>query len=351
MNEPPQESTAPDSNRQLRLTPTKRILLGGALLAIIATACFSMWQTTLQSFSDDAPLLKESSLYSIRAAFTWDPVNRALHRQIANEKREVERIESWIIDPSLFHEFAAENQLADPNYAEEVLKVVARIQASYEGFVVRHPDHGPTRIAYGDFLEQVEDYDRATEQWSIALKLAPTLPAAWDRQGRVALGNNDFGATLASYSKAIQLEPDNWDYHYRIAALVFSNLDKSAAHFEEQPAESATRAISHYQQALTYNPSNFQLAGELAFAYAHLAPPNYEESMATWEHSTRYARDETDLEGVYLSMAKISIDTERFDAARKQIALSSLPTFRGQRSYLLKLIKRAETEIRQKSGG
>ena len=90
---------------------------------------------------------------------------------------------------------------------------------------------------------------------------------------------------------------------------------------------------------------------QLAFAYANLAPPNYEESMATWEYSTRYARDKTDLEGVYLSMAQISIDTERFDAAREQIALSSLPTFRGQRVFLLQLIERAEAESRQKGGG
>lgn len=347
MNESPQKSTAPPASRLPRPTPVKRILLISALFSLIASAAFSMWQTTLKSFSDGAPLVRESHLHSIRAAFTWDPVDRELQRQISSQKREVERIDSWQMDPGLFYKYAEKNSLDDPDFRAEVTNAIERMRSGYERFVTRHPDYVMGHIAFGDFLEQVEDFSGATDQWAIAMKLDPNLPAAWDRQGRVARGNNDFDAMLDSYSHASDLEPGNWNYHYHVAALVFSNLDKAAAHYDEEPGQSATRAISHYRQALDNNPSNFQLAGELAFAYANLAPPDYGESMAAWKYSMRYARDETDLEGVYLSMARISIDTERFDAAREQIALSSLPTFKGQRSYLLEKIEFGEKKSRE----
>lgn len=318
---------------------------------MIASAFFSMWQTTLKSFTDGAPLIKESCLHSIRAAFTWDPVDRELRRRIASHKREIERMESWLTEPGPFGLYIQNDGRVNPDYDEEIERGVARMRALYEDFIARHPDHASGRIAYGDFLEEIDEFPDATEQWEAAMKLDPQLPAAWQRQSRIALGNNDFSATLASYAQAIELDPKNWDYHYHVAALVFSNLDKAAAHYEEEPRQSADRAISHYRQALTYNPSNFQLASELAFAYANMAPPNYEQSMATWEYSQRYARDITDLEGVYLSMAQVSIDSKQFDAAREQIALSSLPTFNGQRVFLLKRIEIAEKKSRDNGGG
>lgn len=333
------------------MTPGKRALLAAALFSLIASSVFSMWQTTLQSLSDDVPLIRESSLLSIRAAFTWDPVDREMHRLVASQKREIERISSWQLDNDLFYEYAQENNLDDPDYGVEVKKAIARMRLGYESFVIRHADHVLGRIAYGDYLEQIEDYPGATAQWAIAMKLDPLLAAAWERQARVAIGNEDFNGTLDSFSQAIELEPDNWNYHYRVAAIVLGNLEMAAAHYHEEPNQSATRAISHYRQALSYNPSNFQLASELAFAYAKLSPPNYDASMAAWEHTARCAYDDTDLEGVYLSMAQVSIDAERFDTARKLIARSSLPNFRRQRALLLRKIAYGEKASLEKSGG
>lgn len=351
MDEPKPNTELPAKRNSAPLTPGKRILLSLALVAVIASAVFSMWQTVLQSLADDAALLKESQLHSIRAAFTWDPVRRELLRVLASERRGVERVESWKLDPGLFHRYAEENGVENPHFAREVSKIVARIRSHHEHFVARHPDHAPGRIAFGDFFEQVSEYEAAVTQWEIAMKLDPELPDAWDRQGRTASANDDFSATLSSYAHAIELEPDNWNFHYQIASISFNNLSRAAEHFSETQDQAADRAILHYRLALQHNPSNFELAGELAFAYAHLAPPDLARSMAVWERSMRYARDERDRESVYLSMAQISIDSEQFEAAREQVALSSLSSFRGQRSLLLKRIEAAEKKSKQRRDG
>ena len=240
MNESPSEPTTPASQSPPPRSDAKQRLLVLSLLAIIGSAFYSMWQTTL-----DLPVLPESHVQSIKAAFTWNPVDREARRILAAEKRATEAVARWIQEPHAFFEHALKNDLREPSIEAEIQNSYRRIRDRYREFLKRYPEHVPARLAYGDFLELVEDYDGATEAWDLAREIDPKNPEIWSRQARIAYFEENFEKLLTSYQRAIQLDEGNWDHHYQMATIVFSNLGKSAQHFGESAEDSLARAILH----------------------------------------------------------------------------------------------------------
>ena len=54
------------------------------------------------------------------------------------------------------------------------------IRKAYDDFITRHPNHARARIAYGSFLNDIDDEDGAHDQWEKALELDPKDPAVWN---------------------------------------------------------------------------------------------------------------------------------------------------------------------------
>ncbi len=334
MNEPapPPSATPPPRS----LTTAKRALLASALVAIIASATFSFWETALET-----DVIPRSALHSIRAAFTWDPTERRLARLVASENRGVEMIEAWVNSSGAFRDHLLKNNLRDTDFETEVQIALRQIRDDYEAFLADFPSHSAGRIAYGDYLQRIDDSDGATREWNHAMDLAPNAEA-WDRRARIAYYEDDYGKALAAFEKAVELEGDNWDYHYQLASLVFSNQKAAAAHYHEAREESAMRAISHFRKAEQLNPENYSLVNELGFAYASLNPPLVEESIAAWERSARLAPGELARESVYLNIAGALITAKRYADARKQIDRSRRDELRSERRYLMRRISSAQ---------
>jgi len=52
----------------------------------------------------------------------------------------------------------------------------APMRTAYEDFIQRHPDHARARVAYGSFLNDLQDEEGAQEQWEKARRMASPWP-------------------------------------------------------------------------------------------------------------------------------------------------------------------------------
>ena len=311
------------------LTGPKQNLLAAALLGVIGSACYSMWQTTL-----DTPLIPESHLHSIRAAFTWDPVEREYRRLVASEKRSLETVADWIRTNDAFELFVRKNKIRNPRINVEIQKLYRRTRDDYRAFLERRPKHVMARLAFGDFLEAVEDYPGALREWETVIELAPDEPFSWERKANIGIIRADLAKTLDAYQKAIELDQRNWEYHYRLAGIISGNRVQAARQMGGSVEEVLLRAIQHYHSALQYNPSHYDAANELAVVYASLSPPKINESVAALEQAAHYAVDALNREAAYLRIAEMLISAKRHDEARGQIIRSTLPIYAAEREWL-----------------
>jgi len=332
-------SDEPTRNQPAQAGP-KRPLLALALLGVIASACYSMWQTNL-----DTPLIPQSHLHSLRAAFTWDPVEREYRRLLASEKRALETVADWIQSADAFERFVRQNDIPDAHLGLQIQKLYRSARDDYLAFLEQHPEHVQARLAFGDFLEAVQDFPGAIHQWETVIQLAPDEPFSWERQARIAIINSDLAKTLDAYEKAIELDRQNWEYHYRLASIISHNRMQAARQLEISAEEVILRAINHYHEALRYNPSHYDSASELAVVYTSLRPPQTDQSVAAWELAARHAVDDLNREAAYLRIAETLIAAQRHAEARRQINRSSLPIYAAERKWLLLQLTPAATHI------
>ncbi len=328
------------ARKQSALAGPKRSLLAVALLGVIASACYSMWQTNL-----DTPLIPQSHLHSLRAAFTWDPVDREYRRLLASEKRALETVADWIQSDDAFEHFVRQNDIPDARLGLQIQTRYRSARDDYLSFLERHPEHVQARLAFGDFLEAVQDFPGAFHEWETVIRLAPDEPFSWERQARIAIINSDLAKTLDAYEKAIELDRQNWEYHYRLASIISLNRLQAARQLDISAEEVIMRAIGHYHAALRYNPSHYDSASELALIYTSLSPPQIDQGVAAWEQAARHAVDDLNREAAYLRIAETLIAAQRHTEARRQINRSSLPIYAAERKWLLRQLTPAAPRV------
>ena len=77
------------------------------------------------------------------------------------------------------------------------------------------------------------------------------------------------------------------------------------------------KALDLYSKALKLDPDNFQLAQDIAQTYYGIRPPRYEDALKSWTNALHAAETDIEKEGVYIHVARIKASTGHFDEARQ----------------------------------
>ena len=177
---------------------------------------------------------------------TASPADQEYHRLLAEDDLALADVNRWISENDAFR--AVGGGLKPEELSTKIATRLSSVVGLYENFLKRFPDHVEGRIAYGSFLNEVSEEQKAAEQWEKARMLDPRNPAAWNNLA------NHFGHygpvtnALSYYAKAIELRPDEPVYYQNLATTVYLFRRDAEAFYginEQQVFDKALRSEEH----------------------------------------------------------------------------------------------------------
>ncbi|MGD0262781.1 MAG: tetratricopeptide repeat protein [Verrucomicrobiota bacterium] len=247
-----------------------------------------------------------------------DPVEKEYKKLLEDDDDAQAEVDQWIRD----NDAAAAKGAGVPS-ADLRLRIrdrFAPIRQAYEDFLKRHPDHARARIAYGSFLNDVQDEDGAREQWEKALALNPKDPAVYNNLANLYGQIGPVKKAFEYYAKAIELNPQEPLYYHNFGDTVYLFRKDAMEFYGLTEQQVYDKALQLYSKALKLDPRNFPLASDAAQTYYGIKPLRTEDALKAWTNTLALAHDEIEREGVYLHLARIKLAAERFAEARAHLA-------------------------------
>ncbi len=175
------------------------------------------------------------------------------------------------------------------------------------------------RIAYASFLDDIGDEDAGYLQLLKARDLDPTLPAVWNQLGNYYGEHGPTTNAFICYEKAIQLDPKESVYYQNFGTTVylFRKDVKEFYHINEQQV--FDKAMALYSNATRVDPTNFELATDVAQSYYGIKPLRIKDALQAWTNALKLAHDEIEREGVYIHLARFKIQGGEFAQAQQEL--------------------------------
>jgi tetratricopeptide (TPR) repeat protein len=288
-----------------------------------------------------------------------DPVEREYRKLLAEDDAAQAEVDAWIK--------AKQARGADVNEVEaaalsgRVKQRLGTVRAAYEDFLKRHPNHARARLAFGSFLNDIQEEYAARDQWEKARELDPTEPAAWNNLANWYAHNGPVTNAFKYYLKALELRPHEAVYFENLAITLYMFRRDAAAYFNLSEQEIFDKSMLFYRRALELDPDNFVLASHYAQSYYGFKPrptsdpeanrraaqKHFEEAIAAWVQAYKLAGDDVERQGVHLHFARLQIEAGRFDAARTNLSLVTNALYTALRSNLTKKLFRLEAQAKK----
>jgi tetratricopeptide (TPR) repeat protein len=246
-----------------------------------------------------------------------DPVEKEFKQLMEADDAAQAEVDQWILD----NDAAAARGAAVPK-ADLKRRIRDRfdpIRQAYADFLKRHPDHARARVAYGSFLNDLQDEEGARQQWENALALNSRDPAAYNNLANLYCHTGPVKKAFEYYAKAIELKPQESLYHYNFGTTVYLFRKEAMEHFGFTEQQVYSKALELLSQALKLDPHNFPLASDVAQTHYGIKPLRLEDALQAWTNALVLAHDEIEREGVYIHFARLKLQADRFAEARAHL--------------------------------
>lgn len=301
---------------EARSTPGGPLLRSGVrlvllvLLVLLASSSASRGQTNALSVA--APTADPS-----RAAETPEQTEKEYRKILADDDTAQAEVDRWIKDNE---KFAAQGG----GVSREELRVriegrFSPVRKAYLDFLQRHPDHARARLAYGSFLNDLEDEEGAMAQWEKARELDPKNPAAWNNLANLYAHRGPVAKAFEYFGQAIALNPRESLYYHSLGTCIYLFRRDATNFYHLSDQQVFDKALGLYAEAQKLDPDNFPLATDIAQTYYGIEPMRTDAALKAWNYALKLAGDEIEREGVYVHLARIQIKAGRFDEARRQL--------------------------------
>ena len=137
----------------------------------------------------------------------------------------------------------------------------------YEDFLKKYPDNWYERHRYAWFLADNQLADDAAAEWRRVIEQAPAFPYAYNNLGTLY---NHMGRDLEAillYRKAIELYPDDADFHLNLAVNYSTHRAEAAKEFGWDLPRVFHECILSYERARALKPKDPEIAYNLASQY------------------------------------------------------------------------------------
>lgn len=228
-----------------------------------------------------------------------------------------QEVDRWIRDNNAFRAKGGGVPKADMNAKVRVR--LRKVRQAYEEFLRQYPANVKARLAFGSFLNGINETEEAQAQWEKARDLAPENPASWNNLGN-AWGK--LGKPLKAfrhYTHAIKLAPNEPVYTRNLASMIYVHQEEAAGYFALSQADAVDKAIGLFRRAREHDPKNFALASDMAMAFYGTQPFRMDEALKAWETALALARPGLEKEGVQIHLTRIHLAAGHKDRAREAL--------------------------------
>ncbi len=289
-------------------------------------------------------LVVKTTGISVAVADPNDPVEREYQKLLADDDAAQEEADKWIRDAQAFEEKGA--GLPKATLALKVEQRLEPVRKAYEDFLQRHPKHVAARLAYGSFLNDIRREEEAVAQWEKARQLDPQNPASWNNLANFYGHSGPVKKAFEYYTKAIELDPKEPVYLQNFATTIYLFRKDAMELYQINEQQVFDRALELYRKAIKLDPKNLLLATDLAQTFYGIRPPRTEEALGAWNDALNLATNAVEKEGIYLHLARVELNSGKFDEARKHLNIVTNDTLSVLKNRLLRNLLEKESRAR-----
>ena len=280
-------------------------------------------------------LIQQNAGISVSIPNPNDLEEKELQQLMIEDDAAMAEVDKWIRDNDAFAEQGAGEPKEELNR-----RIRARLDAvrdRYKDFLQRYPNFARGHLAYGTFLNDINEEEPAKAEFEKASQLDPKNPAAWNNLANYYSEHGPLTNAFADLAKAIALDPGEPVYYQNLAIIVYLYRKDAMAFYHINEQQVFDKALALYQKAIRLDPDNFPLATDYAESYYGIRPLRTNEALTAWTNALQTAHNDAEREGVYIHLARIEIAAGRFDEARAHLAAVTNPFYadlkdRGERN-------------------
>ncbi len=265
------------------------------------------------------------------------PADQEYDRLLVEDDTAMADVNRWMSENEAFR--AVGGGVQNEELSAKIATRLQAVVAAYEEFLKRHPDHVEGRIAFGSFLNEVSEEDRAAEQWEKARLLNPKHPAPWNNLANHFGHNGPVTNAFAYYAKASELNPGEPIYYQNLATTVYLFRRDAEAYYGINEQQVFDKALALYRKALELGPGSFPVASDLAQTYYGITPFRLADAIAAWEAALKLAQTDLEKQGVFIHFARLQIRAGDFQGASNQLARVTLPQYEALKGRLYRSLE------------
>jgi tetratricopeptide (TPR) repeat protein len=262
-----------------------------------------------------------------------NPVDRELREVMLADDAAQDEVNAWI------QEFESQSHTNKVEAGQALgLRIQTRfnrVRSSYENFLHDHPDHARGHLAYGSFLNDTGDEDKAVLEYEESKSLDPKNPAVWNNLANYYGEHSPVTKAFAYYAQAINLNPAEPVYYHNYGTTVYLFRKDAREYFHLDEQQVFDKALGLYKQAMTIVPDNFVFATDFAESYYGIKPLRTNDALVAWTNAMQIAHTDAEREGVHLHLARVKIAAGFFDEARGHLAAVTNAAYADMKKRLI----------------
>jgi tetratricopeptide (TPR) repeat protein len=231
----------------------------------------------------------------------------------------------------------------------KVDELIDEMKKSYGDFLKRNPKHVGAHLAYGSFLNEIGEEQEAVAEWEKARRLDPKNPSAWNNLANVFGHRGPIKKAFQFYEKAIELNPTEPVYLQNLATTVYLFRKDAVETYRIDEQQVFNKALDLYRQAMKLDPTNIVLATDYAQSFYGIQPTRVADAVEAWNHCLTLAKNDVEKQGIYLHLARVELNSGRFDEAQKHLSLVRDPSMDDLKKRLQRNLDKKKTEAAQNS--
>jgi tetratricopeptide (TPR) repeat protein len=262
-------------------------------------------------------LIQQQTGLAVAIPDSNDPAEQELQKLMADDDAASAEVDQWIRDNQDFYKQGAGASNEDLN--KRIMERFAPVRKGYEDFLRHHPDSARGYLAYGSFLNDLGEEDRAALIYEKSRQLDPKNPAVWNNLANYYGEHSPVTNAFIFYAKAIELNPNEPVYYQNLATMVYLYRKDAEQFYSLTEPQVFEKALALYRQAIKLDPNNFPLATDYAQSYYGIKPLRTNDALVAWTNALQIARDENERQGVYIHLARIKMIAGDYAGSRAQL--------------------------------
>ena len=240
--------------------------------------------------------------------------DRKFRKLLMEDEEALDEIDRWIIEAK--DKGAPANEIRSVTLNARIRQRLDKVKQSYEAFLQDHGQRADAWLAYGSFLYDQGEEELGVEQWERSKALDPGNPAVWNNLANHYAHRGQVAKAFSYFEKAIEIRPDEPLYYHNLGNVVYLFRKDSAQYYRCDEQGVFDQAFKFFNRSLELDPTNFELATDIAMTYYGVRPSRPEEQLAAYERAFALARDDIERQGIQIHFARIKMNNGRLGDAQ-----------------------------------